>query len=65
MLFIHKFILFCVLCTSHGVLHHQPLLCYDDDDDDNNDDDVMSAYCRQNYNSPGQILYTVSCYNYS
>ena len=50
--------LFCVLCTSHG-------LCYDDDDDDDNNGDVMSVHYRQNCNSHGCILYTVSCYSYS
>ena len=34
-----------------------------DKDDDSENDDVLSAYYRQNCNSSGRILYTVSCYN--
>ena len=40
---------------------HTPLLNDNDEDSDDND---MSSYYRQNCNSPGRILYTVSYYSY-
>ena len=48
------------LCSTHAVSTDHQLL-HDNHDEDS--DNVISAYYRQNCNSPGRILYTVSCYD--
>ena len=50
---------------SDAMSHQQSLSPFDHDDNMDDDDDGISAHYRQNCNSPGRILYTVSCYNCS
>jgi len=53
-------------CDLLFLLHshdNQSPLPYNNNDDDS--DDVKSVYYRQNCNSPGYILFTVSWYNYT
>ena len=61
--YIHNNVSVAIYCDYYSSDASSLLLPHLDDDDD--DDDVISAYYRQTCNSPGRILYTVSCYNCS